>query len=802
MRKKELIIDDYIKEIKNNKLEIINSSSSNKDIRDTITVSMTKEKDKDKDKDIQDNKDNKDNKEIKDNKDNDNGNNYLLELTCLVRIRKLKYLTINNKRIIQINSNLYTYINNLELLDLSHNYIGKLSKKITDLQNLKILNLNDNYISVLPSFLKDIKSLKELYLNNNKIELIPSSIQYFPALKILHLSQNHIEQLPIEIGLIKTLESLYIDKNEFTEIPSTLCYLEQLKSISLEWFEFLDPELNCIQNDPYIIDTLKKFLKNKLLNSVIYVDLQSFIIKMSDNIQIKLNEEKFEKENLEDIKNFNFCLKDVFYALNNNYIGVIKSFVNDNKDLIKAKDSLTNKNLLYLAIQNNKKKIYDFLLSKVDINTITNNALFLFKVIRSRNYSLFLKLVKLGFSLNSTDSKLNNVYHILFSVFNKNYEQCVQIGNYLIENNVPGYNNFNTDGWAPIHIAAKYSKYVCFEWIGYINDILSKQKRETFNINLLGKNNYTAFHLTCFAYNYSECVILLNLGSNLLLRATDGKLPKNTTYNFFLTKMLFKKEQELFYNKYIINNLVNININNINNISNATKKGLLESKSFQGRQKILFTFDNNYDIKHENKITFVNSERSKSEIICNNEKYSLLEKYQILMTISLSNSKEEVSLRIKEIIKDINFKYTYNHIIICDVLNIIQNYNLYEFHYDLKKKLKSLNDNKKTFLIKEINAVILFLEKNKGKKMGTPREKFVIENSYFNKNRNNKSFHLMKKSNVNKYLNMTETDMNNCLINSNEMNLRMPKKNFGVPGFQKIKEKKVQESITSIDFED
>jgi hypothetical protein len=572
----------------------------------------------------------------------------------------------------------------------------------------------------------------------------------------------------------------------------------------LEWFEFLDPELNCLQNETYIIDSLKKFLKNKLLNSIIYVDLQNFIIKMSLNIQKKLNEEKFDKENLEDIKNFNFCLKDVFYALNNNYIGVIKSFVNDNKDLIRAKDSLTNKNLLYLSIQNNKKKIYDFLLSKVDMNTLTNNALFLFKAIRTRNYSLFLKLVKLGFSLNSTDSKGNNVYHILFSAFNKNYEQCVQIGNYLIENNIPGYNSFNSDGWAPIHIAAKYSSYVCFEWIGYMNNILSKEKKETFNINLLGKNNYTAFHLTCFAYKYSECVALLNLGSNLLLRATDGKLPKNTTYNFFLTKMLFKKEQELFYNKYIINNLVNININSNNKVSNATKKGLLSSKSLQNRQKILFTFDNYYDIKHNNKLTFINSERSKSEIICNNEKYSLLEKYQILMTISLSNSKEEVALRIKEIFKDINFKLQHNYMVICDILNIIQNYNLYEFHYDLKKIIKNLNNNnnKTNFLIKEINTVILFLEKNKGKKMGTPNGKFIIENNYFNKNRNNKSFHLMKKSDESKYLNMTETDMNNYLLNSNEINLHESKKKFGVPGFQKIKEKKVQESITSIDFEE
>ena len=38
-----------------------------------------------------------------------------------------------------------------------------------------------------------------------------------------------------------------------------------------------------------------------------------------------------EKNNEESKSNeFNFNLKDVFYALNNNYFGVIKSFVNDN----------------------------------------------------------------------------------------------------------------------------------------------------------------------------------------------------------------------------------------------------------------------------------------------------------------------------------------------------------------------------------------------------------------------------------------------------------------------------------------
>ena len=52
---------------------------------------------------------------------------------------------------------------------------------------------------------------------------------------------------------------------------------------------------------------------------------------------------------------------------------------------------------------------------------------------------------------------------------------------------------------------------------------------------------------------------------------------------------------------------------------------------------------------------------------------------------------------------------------------------------------------------------------------------------------------------------MTETDMNNYFINSKDLYKgfnKDAKNKFGVPGFQKIKEKKVQESITSIDFED
>ena len=792
MIKKEIKIDDYIKEIKNHKLEIINVSLPNKSLHETIAVDISREKEKEN---------NKLDKEEK--KNNEIENNYYTELKCIIKYRDIKHLIINNKNIIQINSYFYSNLKNLEVLDLGHNTIGKISKKITDLQNLKILNLNDNFISLLPPFLKDLKSLEELYLNNNKIELIPSSIQFFQSLKILNLSQNSIERLPMELGLLPKLESLSLEKNEFTEIPTTLCFLEKLKHINLEWFEFLDPEMSKEQKDKNLIESLQKYLKNKFMNSIIYIDFNSFLIKMSGNIQKKLDDEnlnnyEIDEVNLEEKKGYDFNFKDVFYAFNNNYYGVIKALVNANKDIIKTKDSYSGKNLLYLSIHQNKKKLYDFLLSKTDINSISNNSSILFRAIRSRNFELFLKLVKLGYPLNIEDLKGNNVYHALLSVFNKNYEQCVQIGNYLIENNVPGYNAFNRDGWAPIHIAAKYSNYICFEWIAHVNKILAKENKEVFKINLLGKNNYTAFHLTCYTFKYSECICLLNLGSNLLIRASDGKLPKNTTYNFFLTKMLFKKEQEFFYDKYILNNTKNKSINSSNN-----KIGLLSSISFSHKPKILFTFDNYYDFKYDNKLTFINSERSKSEIICNNDKYSLLEKYQILMSISLSNNNGEICLRIKEIFSDINFKLNKNHIIIYEILNLIQNYNLYEFYNDLKKYRNNL-DKKNIFLKREISNVILYLERNRGSNMGAHRENVKMKNRNLdiNKNKYNKSIQLMKN---NKYLNKTASNIKYFLGNSNEitkMNNHEYKKLFGVPGFQKIKEKKVQESITSIDFEE
>ena len=245
--KKKFFIDDYINQIKDDKLEIIDTLITINNYQETLTYPK-----KEKIKIYQEEKEEK-----------DENNNYV-ELNCREKISKLKALKINNQFIIQINSKVYTYLNNLKSLDLSHNVIATISKKIINLQYLKSLNLSDNFISYIPPFLKELKYLEVLNLSNNKIEQIPTSIQFFPNLKTLNISQNIIEKLPMELGLISKLENLSIDKNEFTAIPTTICYLQNLKSLGLEWFEFLDPELPKLQKDKEVLDNLRNFLENRL----------------------------------------------------------------------------------------------------------------------------------------------------------------------------------------------------------------------------------------------------------------------------------------------------------------------------------------------------------------------------------------------------------------------------------------------------------------------------------------------------------------------------------------------------------
>ena len=766
-----LLVDDYIKYIKYHKLEILPQMISKKEQKQ------------------------KKNSTIENLPKKEKVSNIYGELQCMESQKKIKELIIHNQNIIKLSKNFFQNLSNIILLDLSNNSISKISKNILSFPNIKHLILNNNLISVIPFYLTELNYLEEIQLENNIIQLISITIQNFTCLKILNISCNKIEQIPVELGLIKNLEILLFDKNNFTEIPTSLYYLKKLKRIRLEWFEYVHPNIDIDLKDINLIQSFKLVLKERLLQSKIYIDFHTFLQKFSQDKLMDESINTFETEKTECYNNSNF---DIFHALNNNYFGIIKSFIKDNPDIINSKDQ-NGKTPIYLAMHQGRREIYDFLLEKMNIKKFeseNNSHNLLFRAIRMRNFPLLVKLHNLGFSLDKVDEKGNNVFHILFSVFINNYDQCAQIGNYFIEQGLDNYNNKNKDGWAPIHIAAKHANFVCLDWIGFINKILLKKNRNIIDINIKGKKNWTALHLVISSYKYSECVKLLNLGGNVFDKNSDGRTPRYITNNFFLSKMLYTKENNIYFKKYF-------------------KQGKIPEKN-----KIKITNDNYYSYKVNNKLTNVNYKNITQGILSkNNNNFNLMEKYEYITMLSLNDNKDEVQYKCKEILLKIDLNQNYNNIIITDILAIISKYNLTKMIPDLKKLLESKKKeiNKNIFLLREFNKTIKYLENVKSGKINiiTKINIYINTNSLnresINSKRGNKNIILKKEGKIRggDEINFNKSMRSKLLNNtSNKKSNNYNDKNTGVnlgkkfsSEMKKLQEKHIQESVNSVDFE-
>ena len=733
------------------------------------------------------------------------------ELQCMESQKKIKELIIQSQNIIKLHKNFFQNLSSLTFLDLSNNSISKISKKILQLPNIKHLILNNNLISVIPFYLSELLSLEEIQLENNLIQLIPINIQNFPHLKILNICSNKLTALPVELGLVKTLEILLISKNGFTEIPTSLCYLKKLKRIKLEWFEYVHPNIDIDLKDMNLIQSFKLVLKEQLLQSKIYIDFHTFLSKFSQDKLMDESINTFETEKTECYNNSNY---DIFHALNNNYIGIIKSFLKENPDIINSKDQ-NGKTPLYLSMQPGRREIYELLLEKINIKKLeseNDSYSILFRVIRMKNFSLLVKLHNLGISLDKIDEKGNNVFHILFSVFiNNNYDQCAQIGNYLIEQGLDNYNSKNKDGWAPIHIAAKHANFVCLEWIGFINKILEKKKKKLIDVNIKGKKNWTALHLVVSSYKYTECIQLLNLGSNVFAKNSDGRSPRYITNNFFLAKMLNMKENDIYSNKIANDSEIKNNIN-----------------------KLKITNENYYSFKSKNKLTNQNNKNITKDILIsnntkNNDSFILMEKYEYLKVLSLNDNKDEVQKESKEILFKIDFSKNNNGIIISDILSIISKYNLTKLIPDLKKLLEKKKNfiNSNIFLFREFNNTIQYLEQVKSGKINI----LTKINIYINSNTNNivkenknskrgsKNIILKREGTVSEMpsykiggdeITFSNKSIRNKLLNktSNKKMSNSRDKNNGVnlgkkfsSEMKKLQEKHLQESANSVDFE-
>ncbi|XP_014280647.1 podocan isoform X4 [Halyomorpha halys] len=138
----------------------------------------------------------------------------------------LRQLTLSNNLIKTIQPKLYNVIPNLEILNLSSNFLTKLEDHSFNLTNLLQLDLNNNEISSLSQkCFSGLSRLQVLNISLNRIQTVsPSTFQYLNGLFHLVVSENK-ELSSQDFGLLlatRRLKSVYASKTNQNKIPSSL----------------------------------------------------------------------------------------------------------------------------------------------------------------------------------------------------------------------------------------------------------------------------------------------------------------------------------------------------------------------------------------------------------------------------------------------------------------------------------------------------------------------------------------------------------------------------------------------------
>jgi hypothetical protein len=128
-------------------------------------------------------------------------------------------------------------------LDASKNLIEKISDWVCySLNNVKILNLSHNCLSQLPENFKEMKSLQELNLSFNQFETFPNCVTSLNLLK-LDISYNLLDSIPSCIKSLKELTEIDVSNNVLTKIPEEMLEMSSLKIAHIHENRPEDPDV-------------------------------------------------------------------------------------------------------------------------------------------------------------------------------------------------------------------------------------------------------------------------------------------------------------------------------------------------------------------------------------------------------------------------------------------------------------------------------------------------------------------------------------------------------------------------------
>lgn len=134
-------------------------------------------------------------------------------------------------------------VQQIRILDLSHNSIEQIPSPLFDLQHLEELILHDNIIVSVPPVIRSFQELTVLDLRNNMITEFSVSPRDIKSLKNLLLQGNKLSSLPLESFLLHpNLKSLSVLNNQLPTVSQHLIdnFLSRspvlnLSNLDLEW---------------------------------------------------------------------------------------------------------------------------------------------------------------------------------------------------------------------------------------------------------------------------------------------------------------------------------------------------------------------------------------------------------------------------------------------------------------------------------------------------------------------------------------------------------------------------------------
>eukprot|EP00826_Nyctotherus_ovalis_P009313 TRINITY_DN12452_c0_g1_i15.p1 TRINITY_DN12452_c0_g1~~TRINITY_DN12452_c0_g1_i15.p1 ORF type:complete len:715 (-),score=107.45 TRINITY_DN12452_c0_g1_i15:48-2051(-) len=380
---------------------------------------------------------------------------------------------------------------------------------------LKVLILDDNLLTSLPDSIGELSSLEYLSVSSNKLFTIPSSISSLSStLRTLNLKDNAIRYVPYEIGTLTNLKILYLEGNAFGHLPCSFPNLNQLTQLSIDWLYYTRYRRTYVKDDIVkgVLNTLRA-LANKIIAEMrMEFNLKEFVQSLSSN-------QFTEKWKDEQEQNW------LHIACACSHLSVIEALV-DNPILLNAV-SKRNYSPLGLAIKNRNAAAISLILKAGAKINCGGGPWSTPLQIAVKNFDLWVikELLHRGANVNgAVYETFNTPLHALFSMFGRNPERAAVIAETLM---LAGANPSlrNLEGWAPIHIAAKYNQIKAIEWITKWNDRL--KERQGFDLDLYERDKKsTALHIAGRLGHYQLVMLLVQGGASLFARNVKVKTPR------------------------------------------------------------------------------------------------------------------------------------------------------------------------------------------------------------------------------------------------------------------------------------